>query len=448
MRQRPCLCRKQAGPGGATSRKTRGSVTVMMALLLPVVLGAAGLAVDGGRLYLAQRALQNAVDAAALAGSMSLPEDPDMDKGIASAAAEEMLEKNYPAATLVSAGPGTEVRSACVTGAVNVDYLLMDVLGLTGSTVTAQACAGFNNLEIVLVLDTTGSMSGTPLTNVKEAATDLVELILPSNVTPSTKIGLVPFRSKVHLHSGVDGLAAGCRNADGTLNNGALLDVYKAAKYRYPVGSSLSVDSDTCSNISYTEALSTDRATLLSRISALSASGAGSGTIISEGIKWGRHVLTPEAPFTEGSSDEKYRKIMIVLTDGDTEDGRCGGTYGTTRTPNNYWTNAYFGMGLSTTYPEPSNFPDCKDGGGLNAAMLSEAQASKNIGIEIFSIRFGTSDSTDISLMKQIASSKDGTEDHYFNAPSAEDIQKVFKLIGRQLGHRLIPVSEAMGSSQ
>ncbi|QLA20653.1 hypothetical protein GD604_13500 [Desulfolutivibrio sulfoxidireducens] len=447
MRQRPCPCPRRR-VGGASSRlTTRGSVTVMMALLLPVVVGAAGLAIDGGRLYLAQRALQNAVDAAALAGSMSLPEDPDMDKGIASAAAESMLTQNYPAATMVSAGPGSEVRSACVKGAVNVDYLLMDVLGLSGDTVTAQACAGFNNLEIVLVLDTTGSMSGTPLTNVKAAATDLVELILPSGITPSTKIGLVPFRSKVRLRAGVDGVATGCRNADGTLNNGALLDVYKAAKYRYPVGSSLSVDSDTCSNISYTEALSTDRATLLSRISALSASGAGSGTIISEGIKWGRNVLTPEAPFTEGSTDEKYRKIMIVLTDGDTEDARCGGTYATSRTPNNYWTNAYFGMGLSTTYPAPANFPNCTDGGGLNAAMLSEAQTSKNAGIEIFSIRFGNSDSTDISLMKQIASSKTD-DDHYFNAPSAEDIQDVFKLIGRQLGHRLIPVSEAMGTSQ
>lgn len=416
-------------------------------MALPVLIGAAGLAVDGGRMYLADRHLQNAVDAAALAGSMALPEDPDMDKGIASAAAADMLQENYPGATMLSAGPGTEVRSACVKAEAGVDYLLMGVLGLSQGTVTAKACAGFNNLEIVLVLDTTGSMKGTPIANVKSAATDLVELILPSNTTPSTKIGMTPFRGMVRIRSGVDGVAAGCRNANGTLNTGKLLDVYKATKYRYPTGSSLNVDSDTCSNISYVEALTTDRASILSRISALSADGAGSGTIISEGIKWGRNVLTPEAPFTQGSADDKYRKIMIVLTDGDTEDGRCGGNYAVNYTPNNYWTNAYFGMGLSTTYPAPSNFPDCKDGGGLNAAMLAEAATSKSAGIEIFSIRFGDSDATDVSLMKQIASSKDGTTDHYFNAPSAEDILKVFKLIGRQLGHRLIPYDEAMGTS-
>lgn len=419
----------------------------LLALALPALIGAAGLAVDGGRMYLADRHLQNAVDAAALAGSMALPEDPDMNQGIAVAAAQEMLAANYPEATMVSAGPGSEVRSACVKGAANVDYLLMGVLGLTSGTVTAQACAGFNNLEIVLVLDTTGSMKGTPINNVKSAATDLVELILPSTTTPSTKIGMVPFRGMVRMRAGVDGVAAGCRNADGTLNSGKLLDVYKATKYRSPVGSTLKVDADTCSNISYAEALTTDRASILSRISALSADGSGSGTLIAEGIKWGRHVLTPEAPFTEGSPDEKYRKIMIVLTDGDTEDGRCGGNYAVSYTPNNYWTNAYFGMGLSSTYPEPANFPDCKDGGGLNAAMLAEAQTAKGLGIEIFSIRFGDSDTTDVSLMKQIASSKPGTTDHYFNAPSAADILKVFKLIGRQLGHRLIPYDEAMGTA-
>jgi Flp pilus assembly protein TadG len=423
-------------------------VAPLLAVALPVIIGAAGLAVDGGRMYLADRHLQNAVDAAALAGSMALPEDPDMDKGVASAAAQEMLAANYPGATMVSAGPGSEVRSACVVGSAPVDYLLMGVLGVSDGTVTAKACAGFNNLEIVLVLDTTGSMKGTPIANVKSAATDLVELILPSNTTPSTKIGMVPFRGMVRMRSGVDGVAAGCRNADGTLNSGKLLDVYKAAKYRSPVGSSLKVDADMCSNISYVEALTTDRSSILSRISALSADGSGSGTIISEGIKWGRNVLTPEAPFTEGSSDEKYRKIMIVLTDGDTEDGRCGGTYGITYTPNNYWTNAYFGMGLSAAYPAPANFPDCKDGGGLNAAVTAEAQTTKDAGVEIFSIRFGDSDATDVSLMKQIASSKSGTTDHYFNAPGAEDILKVFKLIGRQLGHRLIPYEEAMGTAQ
>ena len=58
-------------------------------------------------------------------------------------------------------------------------------------------------------------------------------------------------------------------------------------------------------------------------INSQTATGNSSGTVIPEGIKWGRNVLTPEAPYDQGGSEDDYRKIMIVLTDGDTEDGEC-----------------------------------------------------------------------------------------------------------------------------
>jgi hypothetical protein len=47
-------------------------MTVLVALLLAVVLGFAGLAIDGGRLYLTKTELQNAADACALAASQEL----------------------------------------------------------------------------------------------------------------------------------------------------------------------------------------------------------------------------------------------------------------------------------------------------------------------------------------------------------------------------------------
>ena len=162
----------------------------------------------------------------------------------------------------------------------------------------------------------------------------------------------------------------------------------------------------------------------------MDALGAASGTVISEGIRWGREVLTPSPPYEQGTTDEKIRKIMILLTDGDTEDGTCGGSYRVSYTPNVYWTNAYYGMGVTDC--------NCGDGGCLNQATMDEAQTAKDLGIEIFSIRFGSSDGVDVSIMQQAASSKEGTDDHYFNAPSVEDIDDIFKKIGRQLGWRLL----------
>jgi len=400
-----------------------------MALLLPFLLGVAGIAVDMGNMYLTHTRLQAAVDAGALAGSLELPYDPDLSKGVVNKAVTDMVAKNMEAAEVTDISAGTEIRSVNVTARAEVKMLLMEVLGMADSMVQANAMAGFNKLEVVFVIDNSGSMKGTPISMVKLASNELTDLLIPDGTTPDTKVGLVPFRGKIRLGEDVDGYSAGCVNSDGSPNHGIhedFMDDYYALPYYYRNSISL----DTCSNIPPVLPLSKDKYKIVSAIDSQTATGAASGTVIPEGIKWGRNILTPTPPFTQAGDKEDFRKIMIVLTDGDTEDGECGGPYRASYRPNNYWTNAYFGMGVDTAH--------CNDGGVLNADMLAEAQAAKDAGIEIFAIRFGSSDNTDINLMKEIASSKEGTDDHYFDAPSVYDIPDIFKQIGKQLGWRLL----------
>ncbi|WP_300162003.1 pilus assembly protein TadG-related protein [Solidesulfovibrio sp.] len=448
---------------------------MLVAATLVGVLAAAGVAVDLGRVYVARNKLQNAVDAAALAGSLQLADDPDVSNGKVETAAKENLAANDPDAVDVEVASGGATRSVCVDAKAVVDMTLSKVIGVDDATVSAEACAGYNDIELVMVLDATGSMKGTPIANVKEAATSLVNLIMPSNNASNTrsKIGLVPFQGKVRIdgndpvtaEANPDGVGTGCRNADGTLNNGKLKTEYSNTTskssifYGYSISGVSTSQDKTCSGMSPIRALSSDKQTILSNITAISAGAVTSGTLISEGIKWGHKVLSPEAPYTEGSTDKKVRKIMIVLTDGDTEDGRCGGSYASaSKTINNYWTNAYFGMGLKpTTTTSPystlstatatlAQIPSCVDGGKLNQYALDEATSAKNDAtypVEIFTIRFGDSDSTDKNIMKQIASSKTGTDDHYYDAPNESDIQDMFKKIGQQLGQRLMTKKEA-----
>ncbi len=400
-----------------------------MAALIPIILGFVGLAVDVGNLYLAHSRLQSAVDAGALAGSLELPYDKDVSQGRVEAAAEAMLTRNFAEARLISVTPGTEVRSVVVAAEADVPVMLLGWLGVSDSLVRATATAGFNHIELAFVIDNSGSMRGTPILQVREACIDLVDLIIPEGSDPDTKIGLVPFRGKVHVRAGVDGLPAGGRNADGSLNQGIhedFMDDYWALPYYKRKRISL----DTTSTIPQIQALTNEKDVLTTAIESQDARGAASGTVISEGLKWGRHVLTPEAPYTEGEDKEEIRKIIILLTDGDTEDGTCGGPYRYSYSPNNYWTNAYYGMADTETH--------CENGGGLNAALLEQAELAKAEDIEIFAIRYGNSDSVDVQLMKQVASSKQGTDDHYFDTPSAYDIGDVFKQIGQQLGWRLL----------
>ncbi len=400
----------------------------MIAMLLPVLLGVAGIAIDMGNMYLAHTRLQAAVDAGALAGSLELPYDPDLSKGIVHQAVEDMVTLNMSEAKIQSVVAGTEIRSVEVTAIAEVNLLLMSILGIADQVVEAKAMAGFNKLEVVFVIDNSGSMKGTPITMVKQASIELTDLLIPDGATPDTKVGLVAFRGKVRVGD-ESGLAPGCYNADGSKNEGIhedFMDDYWALSSYYRRYITL----DTCSDLPEALPLSTDKDNVINSINTQTATGASSGTVIPEGIKWGRRILTPEAPYTQAGDKDDYRKIMIVLTDGDTEDGECGGSYRASYRPNNYWTNAYFGSGRDDAH--------CENGGVLNEDMLAEAQLAKDAGIEIFAIRFGVSDTVDINLMQQIASSKPGTDDHYFNAPSVYDIPDIFKQIGKQLGWRLL----------
>lgn len=56
--------------------RQRGAVAIIAALSLPVLIGFAGLALDGGHLYIGKTELQNAADACALAASRELTCDP------------------------------------------------------------------------------------------------------------------------------------------------------------------------------------------------------------------------------------------------------------------------------------------------------------------------------------------------------------------------------------
>lgn len=60
-------------------RALRGQAVIMMAIMLPVLVGFAGLVVDVGTLYVMKARLQNTVDAAALAGAQGLPDEGDAE---------------------------------------------------------------------------------------------------------------------------------------------------------------------------------------------------------------------------------------------------------------------------------------------------------------------------------------------------------------------------------
>ncbi|MCL4501778.1 MAG: pilus assembly protein [Deltaproteobacteria bacterium] len=134
-------------------RSQRGSLAVMMAIALPVILGFVGLALDVGNLVLTKTKFRSAVDAALRAGAMKLP-----DQAAATTAATNFLAANgfpdiTPAITFSqdAARNPTNFPEINITATKNVNT---DFLGLLSAgfktialSVTAEAVNPVSTLQ-------------------------------------------------------------------------------------------------------------------------------------------------------------------------------------------------------------------------------------------------------------------------------------------------------------
>ena len=116
----------------------RGAVAVLVALLLPLIMGMAGLAVDVGSWYMTQGQLQAAADAAALAGAWDLPSSPSD----AETAAQTLADLDVSGATVTSVTPYNSNSSEIqVTLSKHGPLWFGSFLGVSAPTITASAVA-------------------------------------------------------------------------------------------------------------------------------------------------------------------------------------------------------------------------------------------------------------------------------------------------------------------
>lgn len=187
----------------------RGQFLIIVAVALVVLIGFVGLAIDAGRGYGVKAKLNAAVDAAAIAGARALAEgDTDAARIAATqTAAQNYYTANYPASYLGSVlGPLTvdAVHDArgywivTVNGSATLSVTLMRVLGANDTTVAADGQAIRRDLDIILVLDTSGSLgpptsSSSTLPTLKAAAVNFVNKFNAG--TNGDRVGLVSFAS-------------------------------------------------------------------------------------------------------------------------------------------------------------------------------------------------------------------------------------------------------------
>tara|TARA_R110002126_G_scaffold216194_2_gene362311 strand:+ start:2964 stop:4535 length:1572 start_codon:yes stop_codon:yes gene_type:complete len=505
----------------ATNR--RGNVAVIFSLaLMPVTLLAGG-SVDLSTAMNARSRLAQALDAAALAvGVNSTISDED-----ALTIARGFIAANYPERELgditsVSVSLDPETDSVTVRGAAEVRTTMLGLAGIQTITVHWESVAqrARQRIELAMVLDNTGSMGGSKIRGLRDAAHLLSEILFEGGDDPDdVKIGLVPFAATVNVGTGFErdwwldpnalspihaqwaggdfsveectgrGRRRRCTTTTIHPNHWDLFDSLRNTSWEGCVESrSLPMDiDDTAPNPARPEtlfvpyfapdepdtwrfpndyiddgsflslgildeiferlrnlakyddarpsggspnaactttpitALTTSRSRIDNAISDMEANGT---TNIANGISWGVRVLSPQMPFSEGTSydDRDVLKAMVILTDGENVLRGQSTDFMSEYEAYGYITDDR--LGIRTT-------SSSRLGDALDERTVAACNYAKSQGIRVYTITFQVNSSSTRDMMRACASS----DSLYFDSPSTSALRDTFEMIAGDLAN-------------
>lgn len=200
------------------TRETLAAIAIMFAVVAPVVISSAGMAIDYSQAYMVKQRLAQAIDAAALAATAS-----SSDADIIEQKVRDFFEANYPPSKLGATFTPQVVidgNLVYVTGFAQYNTIFMRIIGIDVLNIEADTTVQreVKGLEVVLVLDNTGSMNtNNNIAKLRTAACEFVEILYgtydPDAVTDCldrygsyvtaenefVKVGIVPYATSVNV---------------------------------------------------------------------------------------------------------------------------------------------------------------------------------------------------------------------------------------------------------
>jgi Flp pilus assembly protein TadG len=428
----------------AYRKDQRGNIAMMLGLsIIPMIL-AAGSAIDFSRIANSKANLVAGLDASALyAAAITGKSEADL----------KVLARNYFDANYnsTSDAPVTDfdlknfADKVVVTGTVDVKTWFMSVGGIThvSAPASSEVKKTGSSIEVSLVLDQTGSMSGSKLTNLKVAAKDFIDTVVWDEQTPYfSKAGLVPFTFAVNPGSYASAargsITAGTSTTPGSDNfkfkdpggTNRTFPITNCVSER--VGSSAATDAATsaskvgrvydnsttaCNNIPAIVPLTSDRTLLKNTIDNMVAGGSTAGQI---GMEWGWFMVSPTVGLWSGIEQpkaygtDKLKKIVVFMTDGDFNTAYCNGV-------------------LSDDWNGGASTGDQINCNATNGNPTTQAQsictAIKAQNITLYTIGFELPNNTAKTFMKNCATDASKA----FDAANSDELKAAFAQIAQNL---------------
>jgi Flp pilus assembly protein TadG len=372
------------GPTRAVARMARfrqdqsGNVAIVMALIAVVMMLSIGAAVDLGRWLHARDQTISAVDAAVLAGGRALQVN-SKDQAAAIAAAQKYYIQNVTSRLPVTDdtvsfavapdGMGVVASGSAYIKTPFLQFAAIDKLALISRSQTQFSKSeiqvggnGGQNVEISLILDVTGSMAGSKIVDLRDAAKKLVDIVIWEDQSEFyAKVAVIPYSMGVNVGTYAQKVrgsvspgtctSEGCNNFKftNTYNQSKTFAISTCVSERKgsnaftevapstaPLGRNYPAPGNPCLSNQIVP-LSSDKEALKTKISGLAASGSTAGHV---GVAWGWYMLSPNfgylwpssmpAPYTDlkqlgPKGAPKLRKIAILMSDGEYNSAYCKG---------------------------------------------------------------------------------------------------------------------------
>ena len=280
--------------------------------------------------------------------------------------------------------------------------MLGSLSGSEKQIVDAAASATYESktIELSLVLDVTGSMSGQKLTDLKKAATDMVATLLPADGRNDARvrIAVIPFAAAVNAGTYANAVRVTKSGGYGhTCVTEASSDTFQDTS---PDTKKLRVDTSSCPSAQILP-LTNNATSLANRIASFAASGATAGHL---GVRWGWFALSPNwisvwptASDPVSYTTPKTLKIIVFMTDGD----------------------------FNTQYVSGN--------GSSNTQATKVCANAKAAGVTIYAVSFSTPSAplseTGEAIMRGCASSRA----HYFDASTGSQLIAAFQTIAANI---------------
>lgn len=466
------------------ARDANGAIGVMFGLMILPLVMALGMASDLGRMISVRNQTQIMVDSAALAGGRAAQLAPSDKLVAASKAAKAYFTAQivkHSIQTLISESANGNAAGTAYTwtveswvrtpfiSAASIRYFLtpdpsspneckgsgwfcrkvsvMATAVLPGGTSTS--------IETALMLDVTGSMAGTKITDLKAAAKDLIDIVVwDEQGSATSRVALAPFAEAINvgatLAPQVRGTVTSGTNPT-TDTPGSGFQFFKFTKKGGGGTSTFKISTDcvtertgfdaytdasptfsgsrvgrlypntggTCSLVNSTDPevnsiqpLSSDKTVLKRRIDKLAIAGSTAGQL---GTAWAWYLLSPNwnslfplASAAASYTAEKNRKIAVLMTDGE---------YNT-----EYWN----GVEAKTSNSADANFDANNGFSELQAPLLCTEMKKK--GIEVFTIGFQVT-----AAARTLLTNCATNATHYYDATSGEALRQAFRDIALKI---------------